>query len=59
MEDETIRIVNPIQEGAYFSNGLEPLKIYWSIDKWVWLFDNGLKIMLSKIVKKQHTKDIN
>lgn len=36
---ETIRIVNPIQSGAYVANGLEPLKIYWSIDKWVWLFD--------------------
>lgn len=39
MNQKTIRIVNPIQAGAYVENGLEPLKIYWSKDKWVWLFD--------------------
>ncbi|MGY0372497.1 hypothetical protein [Clostridium sp. JNZ J1-5] len=39
MENGTIRIVNPIQAGAYVKNGLEPIKIYWNKDKWVWEFN--------------------
>lgn len=39
MSKKAVRIVNPVQAGAYVTNGLEPLKIYWNIDKWLWLFD--------------------
>lgn len=36
---EVVRIVNPAQAGAYANNGLEPLRIYFNKDKWVWEFD--------------------
>lgn len=34
-----IKIVNPIQAGAYVQNGVNPIKIYWSTNRWVWLFN--------------------
>lgn len=39
VSDKNIRIVNPVQAGAYVANGLNPIEIYWSTDKWVWLFN--------------------
>lgn len=37
-EKEVVKIINPVQAGAYFKNGLEPINIYFD-RKWVWEFD--------------------
>lgn len=36
---KTVKIINPVQAGFYFENGLKPLDIYFSRGKWVWEFD--------------------
>ncbi|MCD3217859.1 hypothetical protein G8S55_11585 [Clostridium botulinum C] len=36
---EIIRIVNPKQAGAYVADGVNPIKIYWNKNKWVWEFN--------------------
>ena len=36
---KTVKIINPVQAGFYFENGLKPLDIYLSRGKWVWEFD--------------------
>ena len=33
---KTVKIINPVQAGFYFENGLKPLDIYFSRGKWVW-----------------------
>lgn len=35
----TVKIINPVQAGFYYENGLKPLDIYFSRGKWVWEFD--------------------
>ena len=36
---KTVKIINPVQAGFYFENGLKTLDIYFSRGKWVWEFD--------------------
>lgn len=36
--NKTVKIINPVQAGAYYKNGLKPLNIYFD-RKWVWEFD--------------------
>jgi len=36
---KTIKIVNPIQAGAYVEYGIKPIKIYFGYGKWVWEFN--------------------
>ena len=37
-EKQTVKIVNPNQAGAYYRNGLKPIRVYFD-RKWVWEFD--------------------
>ena len=39
MIKETVNIVNPKQAQLYIKNGLEPLRVYWNIDRIVYVFD--------------------
>jgi len=54
MDKKTIKIVNPFQAGKYVENGLNPLKIYWSFDRWVWEFDRAkTKPLFDKWCKRE------
>ena len=54
MDKKTIKIVNPVQAGKYVENGLNPLKIYWSFDRWVWEFDRSkTKPLFDKWCKRE------
>lgn len=37
----TIKIVNPVQAGAYVMDGINPTNIYWNKNKWVWEFNKS------------------
>ena len=41
MEKKTVKIINPVQAGFYYKNGLKPLEITFT-DRWVWIFDKKL-----------------
>lgn len=38
MKKTTVKIINPVQAGFYYKNGLKPLEIVFT-DRWVWVFD--------------------
>ena len=38
MERKIVKIINPVQAGFYYKNGLKPLEITFT-DRWVWIFD--------------------
>lgn len=38
MKKPTVKIINPVQAGFYYKNGLKPLEIVFT-DRWVWVFD--------------------
>mgnify|MGYP006954109253 FL=1 len=38
MERKIVKIINPVQAGFYYRNGLKPLDIIFT-DRWVWIFD--------------------
>ena len=33
MIEETVKIVNPKQASLYMKNGLQPIRVYWNIDR--------------------------
>ena len=35
---KTVKIINPVQAGFYYENGLEPIRVFFSRGKWVWEF---------------------
>ena len=39
MIKETVKIVNPKQAQLYIKNGLEPIRVYWSINRIVYEFE--------------------
>ena len=46
MIKETVKIVNPKQAQLYIKNGLEPIRVYWSINRIVYEFDRELSYPL-------------
>lgn len=36
---EIVKIVNSLQAERYMKNGLNPIKVYWNVDKIVYEFD--------------------
>jgi len=55
MKKTTVKIINPVQAGFYYKNGLKPLEIVFT-DRWVWVFDkessNGVQGVQTRLKRK-------